>query len=386
MKLHALFSSGLSALNAQDGWVLVAPFGEFPFRDAQGRQHVQVFNAENCAAMVTTFNSLWSKLSRVVGSMFGGHACPLWLGHPDFAPQIWPKREQLGTIEGLRLTDRGMEALLAYNAAGEAVKAAGRHIYPSVSVECEPDAAGRIHPQLLWSVGLWEKPNIPAVDSILAVNAVNEDNEATPSPEPEPEPNEPETMKLTPQLKALLVALGVMPADAPDDMPEDGINAALSEGVTACDAMKQKITDAETSKAAAETAVTASNAQAATHTATIAALRLQRAELAVDGLIASGRIAEADRAATLTALNSEAFAEELAKLKTKPPVGNNAPLKLGEKRGSITTINAARETIANWCAKQGGDYQTAFNASKAADECKAAWAIINKADEGRASA
>lgn len=393
MKLHALFSSGLSAANASaDGWTLVAPFGDFPFKDAQGREHLQVFNAENCAEMVTTFNGLWSKLSRVVGSMFGRHACPLWLGHPDFAPQVWKDRKQLGTVEGLRVSERGLEAQLAYNAEGEAVRAAGKHVFPSVSVECEPDEAGRIHPKLLWSIGLWHRPNIPSVDSIATVNAVTDSEPDGLKPELQ---TQTQTRPMLSKLKQLLLKLGLLPEDAAED--EATIEPALGELETSYNAMKAKLGELETAKkkadddkAAAEATTTASNAA---HESTITALnaelvklRTQRAEMAADALVASGHITAAEREATVTTLNAETFDAELSKLQAKTPAVKTKGLNLGDKRQGITTTNAARDHIANWCAAKGGDYTTAFNASKTAPECKEAWAVLDAADKQRKAA
>jgi hypothetical protein len=305
------------------------------------------------------------------------------------------------------VSERGLEAQLAYNAEGEAVKAAGKHVYPSVSVECEADEAGRIHPKLLWSVGLWHRPNIPSVDSIVTVNAAEDEAESdagtlarkdSESDGLKPElqtQTQPENTMLS-KLKEMLIKLGLLPQDAAED--EETISPALGELETSYNAMKAQLADldaakkkAEEDKTTAEASVTAANAK---HEADVTALnaelvklRTQRAEHAADGLMASGHITSAERAATVTALNvAEGFDTELAKLQAAGPIVKSGGLNLGNKRDAITTTNAATNFLVTWCQEKGGDYNTAWNASKTADDCKAAWAVLNQADQAKKAA
>jgi len=401
-RFNALFASGLrSAFNA-DGWTLVAPFGNYPFTTPEGETFVQVFTEEGAAEMVSTFNGLWSRLARVVGPVFGKHACPVWLGHPDFGEAVWKERRQLGTVDGLRVGAAGLEARLALNAEGERIREEGLHVFPSVAVECETEpGTKRIHPKLLWSIGLWKKPNIPKVESIATINAAGDgdkndridgtddfQNGQKPEGQTQTEQQtENDTMKIDPHLKKLLMALGVMSEDAGDDMEETAFNAAFEKGMAALNTYKQAAADAEAAKVKAEKekadadkekadAMTATNAARTT----IADLRKARAEFAVAALVASGHVTEADKAATITSLNAEDFDTKHAAILDKGPVVKTGGLNLGKAKAAIASAAEARTTINAWTEKymqdHKADYQTAWNAAEKADDLKEAFKVI----------
>jgi phage I-like protein len=76
----------------------------------------------------------------------------VWVGHPDFAPNEWPERIELGSITELMIDDNGLNARVEWNA--EAMEHVTKHKFPSVAWDCDVNGDGTETPAMLWSVGM----------------------------------------------------------------------------------------------------------------------------------------------------------------------------------------------------------------------------------------
>lgn len=193
-----IFAAGQAiALNAEalPEIIQLAPFGKWPTRD---KQAVQVFNAGSAEQVKSWFDFWPRRLARLARV----NAIKVWVGHPDFAPAEWPERIELGSITELMVDEHGLNARVEWNA--EAMAHVAKHKYPSVAWDCDVNGDGTETPAMLWSVGMWHKPNIKSVQSVI--NAAEEsDSEETALAGAE-ETN-PETETESPMLKSILTAL-----------------------------------------------------------------------------------------------------------------------------------------------------------------------------------
>lgn len=391
-RLPILFSPGeVSAINAgASSWVQIAPYGSFPTRD---KKYVQVFTPEAAQDIKEWFDSFGRKLSRVLGI---ASAVPVYLGHPDFAPEQWPERVKLGEVSALEVRADGLWALIAWNETGDKTIIDGVHKFPSSAWDCEQSEGNTIVPNLLWSVGMWRTPNIKGVAPVLSINADFSES-------PEHEPNPENDMKITEKLLSLLVAAGILKPEAKEDELPAAIESLLAENSSLKDdaaTARADATKAATDKAAAETAKAEAERNAAESETQINAAR-ETAETSLANVIRerdtlkgsyiitvlnaaleSGRITKADEEKTRTALNAD-FEKERTRLEgIQKTAFSSAPLNIGKARESITTINAANASVYAWVethmAEKKCDYPTAFNASKSEPELKGAWELINQ--------
>jgi len=171
---------------AEDGWCLIAPFGEWPktrvYREA-GRVHeqrfLQVLDDAAADALLAKENSLFGRLKRAFIGV------PVYKGHGDLAdvdPQAISgggEKIKLGVVDQIRKTARGLEAHFALDADGAAAVAAGWKFPSSFwyvrpienAARPEPRAPGlaetiRCRPFKLISVALTPFPNISGVESL----------------------------------------------------------------------------------------------------------------------------------------------------------------------------------------------------------------------------
>jgi hypothetical protein len=161
----------------EDGWALIAPFGEHPKTRTvkkNGRieeeKFIQVLDEESAGQLLSRENSLFRRIRRAVVGI------PVYKGHPDlrdYSPETVAgnaKKEIIGTIDRVRKTARGIEAHFVLTPAGaEAVERQG-HKYPSALWLVQP--TGRrgdvviARPFKLLSAGLTAHPNISGVESL----------------------------------------------------------------------------------------------------------------------------------------------------------------------------------------------------------------------------
>ena len=377
-KLPLLYASGLAVeinADALPEWIQLAPFGEHPTRDGKS---VQVFNAEAAASVVGWFNSIWSKIKRVMGI----NALPIWLGHPDFAPEQWPQKKQLGSITELESRADGLWGRAEWNASAAAEVRDNKHRFASTAWDCDEIAPGRIQPVMLWSVGMWHRPNIKSVQPVC--NAVADNDQ--------PETNA-ETNTMNKNIIAALMAAHILAAETEDEAAVvTAINAhgkaiagnetQLNAATTELETLRARVTELE----ARETQL---NAEAESRRSELETLRTAHINAILDSAVESGRITQADVETTRTELNAN-LETGIAKLKDRKPALNTAPLSIGRQRPAImqaqeriTTLNA---WVESYIEQHKCDYATAFNASKADDKMKAIHAAMQSADSAAAAA
>lgn len=139
-----------------DRFFQVSPFGEFP--NVAG---LQVFDRQAADDIVAAFNSV----SERIGRNFKG--LPIYLGHPDHAPDEYPDKRRYGSIQALEVRDNGLFAKAKWNALGKEAVNEEHYVYQSPYWQMReiPRTGGQkaYRPALLESVGLTNNPNIPGL-------------------------------------------------------------------------------------------------------------------------------------------------------------------------------------------------------------------------------
>jgi hypothetical protein len=189
----------------EEGWALIAPFGEHPktrLVKKNGRlveeKFIQVLDNESADQLLSRENSLFRRIRRAVVGI------PVYKGHPDLrdyspetaAPPV--KKEIFGTIHKVRKTGRGIEAHFVLTPAGADAVENGGSKYPSALWLVQPirrrGDAILAKPFKLLSVGLTARPNISGVESLANANT-NLSSVALAKEDPYQQQKEPE-MKL----------------------------------------------------------------------------------------------------------------------------------------------------------------------------------------------
>jgi hypothetical protein len=348
---------------------MFVPFGEYPHRLG-----MQKFGEAEAKAMVAAWNSLGGKIRRWFDE------CPVYIGHPDVPGQeaLYPDKSAYGWVSGISVEPDGAKFAIQWNPEGKALVENSRYRFYSPYWDCDQRPTG-LHPVRVISFGLTNRSNIPVPP---LANAAPTDPETTPT-------THEETMKMSPQLLALL-GLG-----------ETADEATVIQAITA---MKEKATSleneitnlksaqtgaeqakqtAEQEKAKAEEAqVKMENAVSAANAAAVAA-RSARVESVMDRLVGEGRVLMADRPAEVTrilALANEAeVTTELGKLQQRQPqmkttttIGNPAAQRAAALSPQAQAQEARRLALENAVAgeiqrldtlfgKKPSNYDMAYN-------------------------
>jgi len=182
----------------EDGWCLIAPFGEWPktrvYREAgrvREQRFLQVLDDAAADALLAKENSLFGRLKRAFIGV------PVYKGHGDLAevdPQAIAgggEKIKLGVVDQIRKNARGLEGHFALDAEGAAAVAAGwkfpssfwyvREVEKAESGKAESENTIRCRPFKLISVALTPFPNISGVES-LANSENSKSNIQTSSP------------------------------------------------------------------------------------------------------------------------------------------------------------------------------------------------------------
>lgn len=318
-----------------DGWVCLAPYGDFPH--AAGLQR---FRKEDAEALVNEFQSLLSLPQRVLG-------LPWYIGHPDHPAfkERYTDTKAYGRIKELQAREDGLFANVKWSPAGEElIRSEAFHGH---SVNWGAKKVGGVYrPVRLKSVGFTNEPNVPVPPVTLA-------NEISDS------------------MKEQLLQLLGLPADATDDQ--------IVAAVTLANEAKQSAEKATADKAAAEAAKqTAETALANEQTAKAAAERAKadaetalanerqaRIGLLLDGAIRDGKITAADREkwAGELAANFDAKVTELAN--AKPVIKTEARTKnLGERKETSAAADKVVELVNERMTKTNEDWTVAWAAVK----------------------
>ena len=152
------FSNGAIDAHGAGGWVLLAPYGNWPNADG-----LQKFERSDAEAIVGNFNSFANTVARFMG-------LPWYVGHPDhpsFAARFKDTASK-GRIKQLEAREDGLWANVKWNDEGKKLISEEAFHGHSVNWKVRRDGAGW-RPVSLKSVGFTNEPNIP-VPPILVAN------------------------------------------------------------------------------------------------------------------------------------------------------------------------------------------------------------------------
>lgn len=342
-----------------DGWALIAPFGEHPktrlFREngqVKEQKFIQVLDNESADKLVGKENSFFGKIKRALIGI------PVFKGHGDLN-DVDPKavsnektKIKLGVVDAVRKAARGIEAHFALDNDGAEAVAAGWK-FPSAFWYVLPNGtrldAILARPFKLLSVALTPYPNISGVESLANARqqiAQSEHQQLTKEPD----------MKL---IAGWLMAQGVALANAENPTETQVLEAfqklhtKSSGDVVALGNEKStltgKITTLETESAAHkkradETATALANEQSARK-----ADRTAAATATVDLAIHKGILTVADRAAQIVALeNSADFKKDSETLLAKTPIRKTTSNNSTESGKQTALNNDAANTMAEY--------------------------------------
>lgn len=390
----------LNADNTLPEWIKLAPFGEHPTRD---KKAVQVFNAESADQIISWFNFFPRKLARLANI----NSVKVWVGHPDFAPNEWPERIDLGSVTELKHDDTDLWGKVRWNAG--AVEHVTKHKFPSVAWDCEVNGDGTETPAFLWSVGMWHKPNIKSVEAVI--NAA-EDMPDPLNPDPvNPEPNKDSMLnKIMEALKdagivkdddaeeTILGAIGSLiqsiayrrEETARQKAAADTMRVALNAVADVAELPDDGLPDAVVAQLNA--VISERDAQAATIAelnSRISTLSAERVVSAVAHAIATGRATKADEDRLTAELNAD-FDGTLCKLSAQRVQLNSQSLNLGRNKAAIATEQDRAAQLNGWVEdyqiRLNCDYATAWNASKTDEKMAVIHAAMEAADKARGTA
>jgi hypothetical protein len=300
----------------EDGWALIAPFGEHPKTRfvrkngaMQREQFIQVLDHQSADQLLSRENSLFRRIRRAVVGI------PVYKGHPDlgdFSPETaggGAKKEIIGAIDKVRKTERGLEAHFVLTPAGaDAVERQGCK-YPSALWCVQPvgrrGGAVLARPFKLLSAGLTAHPNISGVESLANARHAGPTQEHIPTKEPD--------MKL---IAGWLLANGALLANA-DSPAESEVLAALQRlhasaaGEAAAlghenATLTGENTDLKSQISNMKSGASALENEAAHLKSQISNLKSARAAAVVDLAIARGKLAVSERPARLQTLENSA--------------------------------------------------------------------------------
>jgi hypothetical protein len=356
----------------EDGWYLIAPYGEFPRPQDDGE--VQIFHREQAENVVRTFNSIPGKAARYMKSMWHGlksrWGVPAFEGHADSHPGKWRTLNQLAEVNDLRAEDDGLWGHITWNADALARRTQELGpLKPSPLFWHEPrDDKGRVFPEMLESIGLVVHPNIKTAPAWTA-------NAALAGLPADKQENE-NQMKHRDQLIALLG----LKADATDEAIQSSLDAhglkvtSTANALASATAEKNELQNKLTSANGAVTELTTERDGLKTKvtelTTANGALTTERNAL-VDGILTvaekRGIIAPADKEALKTRLTTANTAPDaLKELGDKKPVLNTKSVEIGNNRVDITTANARHDAFNREVKKrekEGMTYDEAFAAA-----------------------
>lgn len=401
-ELQRLFASGLrTQINAEmPEWIQLAPYGEWPTseRDANGKpEGVQVFTRDDAASLVKRFNAWHRRLGRLARI----NSCKAYVGHPDFAPDIWPKRVELGDVVELSDDEHGLNGRMRWNSdADELLK---KNPFPSVAWDTDVFEPGRERPVMLWSVGMTAKPNIKGVRS--AINACPEN-------EPEPENNEPPMIH---KIKKALIDAGLCNEDDSDDVIQTHVGSMISQigqqkqwaaqekarADKLRTALNSEVPDADALIEATITRINDATSAEASFKERINALEAERDEAraarlnaVLDRLVETGRLskaeAEAEGEGTVRARFNADFEKTLAEMNSKETRLNTKGLNLGHEKPALMEAHERTARLNAWVTdymtRKNCDHGSAWEASKSDPEMKKLHQAMQDADKQRAAA
>lgn len=400
-----MFAPGVSIQLNADGslpeWIQIAPFGDWPTRD---KTAVQQFNAESAQQVISWFNFWPRRIARLANI----NSVKVWVGHPDFAPEEWPERIDLGSIVELNADEHGLNAKVAWNAGAK--EHVAKHKFPSVAWDCDEVSPGVEVPALLWSVGMWHKPNIKSVKPVINAAGYEEsdmeDSTSSESDAAVTEQDKPGTSMLGKILEAfraagitkegdddntVLGAIGSLIQTLSWKREEMQRQAALaSEMRTALNAVLD-VTDLPDDQLLAQ-AIAQLNAKITEANAlkeNVAQLNAQRLESTIASALETGRMVKADEAAVRAQLNAD-FDKAREELFARPVQLNCKALDIGTHKPAITQAAERITRLNAWLDEyqqtHGCDRDAAWKASEADPQMRGIHEAMKAADQARNTA
>ena len=259
------------------------PYGSFRHKLGQ-----QVFDKKAAEDMIAANNGLLAKLGRALG---GRNEVPVYVGHPDIPGTKDTDKRAYGWADTSAMIagNDGLRIPVRWSEAGQDLVANAHFRFYSPAWWLGKTSRGLV-PTGIKSIGLTNDPNIPV--PALANEMDEEEQPAAEGEEQAPVPGQGETPAPAAIAPELLEALGLAPEATVEDVlvAVTALKDAVAQNSETLEAEKQKATDAETAKTAAEEKATLAENQ---RDAAQAALKVA-ANHAVQAAVASGRITVAE--------------------------------------------------------------------------------------------
>ena len=342
-----------AAAEEDDGWFKVAPYGVFPGKTPGRPQHFAEANARD---IVSEFNSVLGRLGR----LFRG--IPIYRGHPDVDPVLWPDDRRIGKIAELQARADGLWGRAEWNSLGAENQREGFWIYPSPRWDA-PAGRSRFEPDRLISVGMTNTPRIPGSEPAVH-NSASGDNEDSQDGDPSKESETSETNKQTElntemDPKIIREKLG-LDASCTDEECLAKIESLMADAA--------KANQAAADQAAAETAANVIKTEKDAMANSLATERQRANQAIIDLALHRGTITASEKQIWETKLHNEGSREaainSIAQLK---PKYNVKPLDAVQSRAEREQVSGMREQVANAVAeleKTGVPYVDAWTTVK----------------------
>lgn len=191
-----VFTNGNELSVGEDGFALLAPYGDSKYRIPANGGFVTVIQRitkENAVEMVNAFNSLVGRVHRWM------KGAPIYLGHPDDATtgHKYPVKDEMGMFADLQVRDNGLYVKPMFNSKGAAVLERPEKLFFSgrwpVKKTGDKDGMPVYEPTSVTSIGITRNPNLPTemlnenpnimdkskLIALLAKSGITLSNEAT---------------------------------------------------------------------------------------------------------------------------------------------------------------------------------------------------------------
>lgn len=338
-----------------DGWGMIAPFGDWPGIGAEKQSDgtvkrfkaIQRVDKQSATELVNAFNSIAGRIKRFIVGV------PIYEGHPDALGigHRYANKAPVGTTAELAVREDGLYARPVFTNEGAAILNSDAKIGFSVRASGEQVAVENNVPVYVWtavhSLGLTPNPNLPVQFLNECDNIMNRE-------------------KVIAWLKAQGVELA---NDASDEAIEGGLTkvgeriAGLITADQAAATLKTELVNAQEAAGQKETELQAARDESASIKTDFANERTERIKLLLDLGIASGLITAADRSGWESRLTSD-FANELPKWQALKPAIKTESATAGRKPGVEIANEQNRRTTAqtkiNELMKSGMTYDQAF--------------------------
>ncbi len=303
-----------------DGWFKISPYGTFRGKVPGRPQSVAQANA---LAMVSEFNSVLGRLGRAFRGV------PIYHGHPDVDPEIWPDDRRIGKITQLEARVDGLWGLAEWNSVGQENKAEGWWVFPSPRWDA-PAGKAAFEPDRLISVGLTNTPRITESEPVFNSQLDNK--------------SQIETKPMDPQI--IRHKLGLAP-----EATDEEVLVKIETLTAAAKKEEAQETSPEKAQEAAEPGMEDQHAKHAEAMAEkdkkITKLHEELNNSLLDAALRDTRITPADRAQWATKLAGEDRESHANALNALKPRLNTASLSLQNTRVDRQTCDDLREGVAN---------------------------------------